>query len=181
MNEVDELNNPVKLIYEKPNERWEIAVTVSEMGFQQVSFVNSIATTKGGRHVDYIVDQIVKHLLEIVNKKKNGSQAKPFQVKQHMWVFINCLIENPTFDSQTKENMTLQAKNFGSTCKLSDEFFKKGQFISKYLYLRNNSLFQRDSYIFLTFFFKTLTLKKRQNRVYWTKSKHGWHSRSVRI
>ncbi|XP_026549117.1 DNA topoisomerase 2-alpha-like, partial [Notechis scutatus] len=45
-------------------------------------------------------------------------------VKNHMWVFINSLIENPTFDSQTKENMTLQTKNFGSTCKFSEKFIK---------------------------------------------------------
>jgi DNA topoisomerase-2 len=124
--QVDEMNNPIKLIYEKANERWEVAVTVSDIGFQQVSFVNSIATTKGGRHVDYITDQIVKHLSELVNKKnKNGNTVKPFQIKSHMWLFINCLIENPTFDSQTKENMTLQAKSFGSKCQLSDEFIKK--------------------------------------------------------
>lgn len=30
---------------------------------------------------------------------------------------------NPTFDSQTKENMTLQAKSFGSKCELSDKFY----------------------------------------------------------
>lgn len=125
--DVDEFNNPIKLVYEKPNERWEVAITCSDMGFQQVSFVNSIATTKGGRHVDYIVDQVVKHLSELINKKnKNGAGVKPFQIKQHMWLFINCLIENPTFDSQTKENMTLQAKNFGSKCTLTEEFFKKG-------------------------------------------------------
>lgn len=41
-----------------------------------------------------------------------------------MWVFVNALIENPTFDSQTKENMTLQAKSFGSTCKMSEKFIK---------------------------------------------------------
>jgi len=46
------------------------------------------------------------------------------QVKNHMWIFVNSLIENPTFDSQTKENMTLQAKSFGSTCKLSEKFIK---------------------------------------------------------
>uniref|UniRef100_A0A8C3BS53 DNA topoisomerase 2 n=1 Tax=Cairina moschata TaxID=8855 RepID=A0A8C3BS53_CAIMO len=45
-------------------------------------------------------------------------------VKNHMWIFVNALIENPTFDSQTKENMTLQAKSFGSTCKLSEKFIK---------------------------------------------------------
>ncbi len=124
--EPDETGNPVKLIYEKPNERWEVAISCSDMGFQQVSFVNSIATTKGGRHVDYIVDQIVKSLTEIINKKnKNSSQVKPFQIKNHMWLFINCLIENPTFDSQTKENMTLQAKSFGSKCVLTEEFMKK--------------------------------------------------------
>jgi len=32
------------------------------------------------------------------------------------------LIENPTFDSQTKENMTLQQKGFGSKCTLSEKF-----------------------------------------------------------
>lgn len=42
-----------------------------------------------------------------------------------MWLFVNCLVENPTFDSQTKENMTLQQKSFGSTCPLSDKFFKQ--------------------------------------------------------
>lgn len=47
------------------------------------------------------------------------------QVKNHMWLFVNCLIENPTFDSQTKENMTLQQKSFGSTSPLSDKFIKQ--------------------------------------------------------
>lgn len=46
------------------------------------------------------------------------------QVKNHIWVFVNCLIENPSFDSQTKENMTLQPKSFGSKCQLSEKFFK---------------------------------------------------------
>jgi DNA topoisomerase-2 len=48
-----------------------------------------------------------------------------------MWIFVNALIENPTFDSQTKENMTLQAKSFGSTCQLSEKFIKA---VSTYLH-----------------------------------------------
>lgn len=47
-----------------------------------------------------------------------------FQVKNHVWVFVNALIENPTFDSQTKENMTLQTKSFGSKCVLSEKFIR---------------------------------------------------------
>ncbi|KRZ11148.1 DNA topoisomerase 2-beta [Trichinella zimbabwensis] len=118
---------PLKVVYEQPHTRWEVAVAVSDRGFQQVSFTNSIATTKGGRHVDYVCDVIVEKVIENVKKqaKKTGMNVRPFQVKNHLWLFINCLIENPTFDSQTKENMTLQPKSFGSKCTLSDKFFSQ--------------------------------------------------------
>lgn len=120
---VDDMGNPLKVVYESAGERWEIAATISDRGFQQVSFVNSIATMKGGRHVDYVVDMMIKQLIEVLKKKnKGGIQIKPFQVKNHIWVFVNCLIVNPTFDSQTKENMTLQSKSFGSKCVLPDKF-----------------------------------------------------------
>ena len=80
----DESGDPLKLVYEKVNERWEVACTLSTSGFRQVSFVNSIATTKGGRHVDYITDQIVKEVVNVIKKKKDKKQAltviKPFQV-----------------------------------------------------------------------------------------------------
>jgi DNA topoisomerase II len=120
---LDDANQPLKIVYEQAGERWEVAVTLSDRGYQQVSFVNSIATTKGGRHVDYVTDMVVKQLIDVLKKKnKGGINIKPFQVKNHMWVFVNCLIVNPTFDSQTKENMTLQSKSFGSKAVLSEKF-----------------------------------------------------------
>ncbi|XP_032667667.1 DNA topoisomerase 2 isoform X2 [Odontomachus brunneus] len=119
----DDVGNPLKIIYENCSPRWEVAITLSDKGFQQMSFVNSIATTKGGRHVDHVTELIVKQLIETLKKKnKAGVAIKPFQIKNHLWIFINCLINNPTFDSQTKENMTLQAKSFGSKCTLTDKF-----------------------------------------------------------
>ncbi|XP_054744997.1 DNA topoisomerase 2 isoform X2 [Anastrepha obliqua] len=119
----EDSGQPIKIVYEQAGERWEVACCPSDNNFQQVSFVNSIATTKGGRHVDYVVDMIIKQLIEVVKKKnKGGITIKPFQVRNHMWVFVNCLIENPTFDSQTKENMTLQSKSFGSKCTLTEKF-----------------------------------------------------------
>ncbi|KZC12629.1 PREDICTED: DNA topoisomerase 2 [Dufourea novaeangliae] len=120
----DDMGNPLKVIYEACGPRWEVAITLSDRGFQQMSFVNSIATTKGGRHVDHVTELIVKQLTETLKKKnKGGVPIKPFQIKNHLWIFVNCLINNPTFDSQTKENMTLQAKSFGSKCTLTDKFF----------------------------------------------------------
>lgn len=73
--------------------------------------------------MDHVTDAIVKQLMDTLKKKnKGGPTIKPFQIKNHLWVFVNCLINNPTFDSQTKENMTLQAKNFGSKCVLTEKF-----------------------------------------------------------
>lgn len=43
---VDEMGNAVNVVHEVVNERWEVCLTMSERGFQQVSFANSIATTK---------------------------------------------------------------------------------------------------------------------------------------
>ncbi|XP_043264993.1 DNA topoisomerase 2 isoform X1 [Colletes gigas] len=119
----DDIGNPLKIVYEHCGPRWEVAVTTSDKGFQQMSFVNSIATTKGGRHVDHVTELIVKQLTETLKKKnKAGVTIKPFQIKNHLWIFVNCLINNPTFDSQTKEHMTLQAKSFGSKCVFPDKF-----------------------------------------------------------
>jgi len=81
---------------------------------------------KGGTHVAHVADQIVNSLVEAVKKKNKAAPVKSFQVKNHLWVFVNSLIENPTFDSQTKENMTLKPSAFGSKCTISEDFMKKG-------------------------------------------------------
>ncbi|KAK9128716.1 hypothetical protein Syun_017513 [Stephania yunnanensis] len=116
---------PLPRIAEKVNDRWEICVSVSEGQFQQVSFVNSIATIKGGTHVDYVTNQIANYVMEIVNKKNKSAKLKAHQVKSHFWVFVNALIDNPAFDSQTKETLTTRQGSFGSKCELSQELLKK--------------------------------------------------------
>ncbi|EXB68160.1 DNA topoisomerase 2 [Morus notabilis] len=112
-------------ITERINGRWEICVSLSDGQFQQVSFVNAIATTKGGTHVDYVTNQITNHVMNIVNKKNKNANLKAHNVKNYLWVFVNALIDNPAFDSQTKEHLTLRASSFGSKCELPPEFLKK--------------------------------------------------------
>jgi DNA topoisomerase II len=112
-------------VHLKSNDRWEIVVAASEGQFQQVSFVNSIATTRGGSHVNHAADQLAQLFLDHLAKKHKGLKLKPFQVKGHIWVFVNCLIENPAFDSQTKETLTLKPSAFGSKLEMDDKFFKK--------------------------------------------------------
>jgi len=112
--------------YETVGDRWEVGVGPSDGSFQQVSFVNAICTSKGGGHTSYIADQIASHLVATVKKKnKGGSEFKANQIKNHICVYVNCLVENPAFDSQTKEFLTTRSKTFGSDCKLSTKFLKK--------------------------------------------------------
>ncbi|KAI1635437.1 DNA topoisomerase [Biscogniauxia mediterranea] len=109
----------------KAHPRWEIGFAVSDGSFQQVSFVNSIATTSGGTHVNYIADQICESLLKTLNKKKKGHSLKSNHIRNHIFIFINCLINNPAFNSQTKEQMTTKVSQFGSKCPLTEGFLKK--------------------------------------------------------
>lgn len=69
-------------------------------------------------------DQIVEKLLPSLNKKVKDITIKPFQIKAHFRVFINCLVENPSFTSQTKDTLTTKAASFGSEYFVSDKMIK---------------------------------------------------------
>ena len=113
-------------VYEMCNERWEIMASPSlNDQFQQVSFVNGIYTSNGGKHVDYILGQITKGLIEIIKKKNKNISIKESFVKENIWLFVKSTIENPDFNSQTKETLTTPVKDFGSTCEVSKGFIKK--------------------------------------------------------
>lgn len=126
-----ELGNYTSVVHEVLNERWEIAFAVSDGTFNQVSFVNSIATTAGGTHVKLVTDQIVTKFMEDLKKKEKGRNVmiKPQQIKNNMFIFINSLIENPAFTSQTKEQLTTKPSQFAS--KLKDKLVVLDAFVKK--------------------------------------------------
>jgi DNA topoisomerase-2 len=88
--------------------------------------VNGIATIRGGTHVEHVASQIASHVMEAVHKKNKNANVKLHTVKGHLWVFVNALIDNPAFDSQTKETLTTRLGSFGSRCDLPLDFLKKG-------------------------------------------------------
>jgi len=104
--------------------RWEICVSGSDNGFKHVSFVNGINTLKGGKHVDYITNQITKKVAEMITKRKKIT-VKTNTVKDHLFVFIKSTINNPTFDSQTKEYLTTPYSKFGTKFDLDDKMVEK--------------------------------------------------------
>ena len=114
-----------KRIYESPDPRWEYVVSLSQTGeFQHVAFVNGIYTQKGGKHVEYIINQIVRKLTEYIKTKKKVD-VKPTTIKEQLALFMRCDIENPSFSSQSKDELGTAVASFGSTCKVSDEFVEK--------------------------------------------------------
>jgi DNA topoisomerase-2 len=112
-------------VYEEQNNRWEYAVALTPTNeFIQVSFVNGIYTSKGGKHVEYILNQITRKLAEFIEKKKKV-KVNPNSIKEQLILFLRCDIENPAFDSQTKDYMNTPMAKFGSKCDVSDKFIEK--------------------------------------------------------
>ena len=115
----------VKRVYEEAGPRWEYAVSLSPTHeFIQVSFVNGIHTAKGGKHVEYILNQITRKLVAYIEKKKKVV-VNANSIKEQLILFLRCDIENPSFDSQTKDFMNTPSAKFGSTSTVSDKFIDK--------------------------------------------------------
>ena len=105
--------------------RWEYAVALTPSSeFAQVSFVNGIHTSKGGKHVEYILNQILRKLVDYIEKKKK-IKVNATTIKEQLILFLRCDIENPAFDSQTKDYMSTPSLKFGSRCDVSDKFIEK--------------------------------------------------------
>ena len=115
-----------EFIYEEINDRWKVAVMYHPTyGHEAISFVNGICTYNGGNHVDYVVNNIIDKLKTIITKKHKDITFKPQMVKDNLIIFIDSVIENPSFTSQTKETLKTKVSEFGSKCELSDKFIKK--------------------------------------------------------
>jgi len=109
-------------IHEICGKRWEVIATITEGDtFEQVSFVNGICT-KMGTHVNYIEGQLTKKLKDMISKKNKN--VKGSFIKNKLYLFIKSFIEDPGFNSQSKQELTTKKTKFGSTCELSNKFIK---------------------------------------------------------
>lgn len=112
-------------IYSSVNERWKVAVSFTPDDGKVLSFVNSTFTSAGGTHVTHVVDPLVKKLLVLLRKKFKTPKMKPALVKDSLTIVISAHIVNPTFSTQTKDYLTLLAKDFGSSFEVSDSIVNK--------------------------------------------------------
>lgn len=116
------------LIYEEVNDRWKVGVVYGyDSGYNTVSFVNGLWTFQGGTHTEYITNQLIKNVVEHIKSmpKHKGLNIKSSQIKEHLTIFIDSVIDDPIFNSQTKETLTSKILSFGSKCELSESFMSK--------------------------------------------------------
>lgn len=101
--------------------RWTVGIG---LGGGSLSFVNAIATTKGGTHVDAVADAVAKALKKALGKKL-ATAVRPAQLRAELFVMVNCLVDNPAFSSQTKEELTTRPADFGSLPDFAGEKFTR--------------------------------------------------------
>lgn len=99
----------------KGNEHWEILIGATSPGesFRQVSFVNGIHTSNGGRHVAHVQKQVVDAIQEAM-KKKLKKEIRPAIIRDAMFLIVKCMIVNPSFKSQTKDELTTPVTKMGT-------------------------------------------------------------------
>lgn len=106
-------NTPVVQL--KGTSRWEVLVSTTERGegFRQVSFVNGIHTSSGGRHVAHVTKQLVDAIGALVTKRTKKT-LRPSAIRDCLLVIVRSTIVNPSFKSQTKDELTTPVSKMGS-------------------------------------------------------------------
>lgn len=117
---------PSELVYQEFNERWKVGMLFDpNNGFRQISFVNGICTYQGGIHVNHVLDQLSKELITYIKEKNKNTSIKGSYIKENITLFIDSIIEDPSFKSQTKEELTTKISEFGSKCEMTSDFIKR--------------------------------------------------------
>lgn len=64
-----------------------------------------------------IADQVARHIAQLLNEPRRKKRLEigdvevtPAMVRPHLVIFVNCLIPNPVFDSQTKDTLVTPLK-----------------------------------------------------------------------
>jgi len=116
-----------ELYFDNPSDRWTVGVLYKpDSGGEVVSFVNSINTYRGGTHCGHVTDNLIKTLInDYIKKKDKDIKVTPALLKENLIFFINSVIINPAFSSQTKDTLTSKVDKFGSKYDPTPAFLKK--------------------------------------------------------
>ena len=104
------------------NSDWSFAIRFNkdiDSGYH-MSFVNGINTSKNGKHVTYLFDLLFEKLQKIVSPELTKKL-----LNDYLTIVIKTFIVNPSFNSQTKEELMTPPTKFGYDCNISQTFWDK--------------------------------------------------------
>ena len=105
------------------NPLWNFAIRFNDTknidsGYN-ISFVNGINTNKNGKHVDYLIDILFDKFQKLVpdfTKKL---------LNDYITIIFKTSIINPSFNSQSKEQLMTPSSKFGFDCNIPDSFWNQ--------------------------------------------------------
>ena len=103
---------------------WEISICTNSPydSFLSESCINnSINTYSGGKHVDHIINTLVKKISDYIKTKKKNITIKPSYIKDKLFILLKASVKNPEFESQCKNKLTTPINKFGYKPEISDK------------------------------------------------------------
>lgn len=106
------------------HDRFEVTVFPSEDGFQHISYINSTCVHKGGTQIPYVMNQIVGAVREHV-QRRTKQDVKPSDIQNHFHLVINAQLNNPRYNSQTKEQLETLPSQYGTSLSIDDKVMRR--------------------------------------------------------
>lgn len=114
------------LVYSRLGKSYEVAVGLSSTGsFENMSFVNNVWTSRGGSHVSAVTSQVVDAIEKALQKKGVSKLPSSNTIRNKLMVFVNALIENPSFEGQTKDSLVTKSQPLDRSNTLPTELLNK--------------------------------------------------------
>lgn len=105
---------------------WEVILATNDVPeFSHVSFVNGIPTRNGGKHVEYISNQIVRKCKALLAAKYKDLEISSANIRNTLFLFVKGTVANPVFDSQTKEYLATPSSQFSQFINIPDALVAK--------------------------------------------------------
>lgn len=121
-------NTDYKKVMDISDENWKVCVVydpTDKLDHQNISFVNGISTSRGGTHLEHVSNQIVNKIKDSISKKAKDLIIKPAMIKENLIFFVDAVVINPEFDTQTKEFCKTSISKFEFTYTAPETFLKK--------------------------------------------------------
>jgi DNA topoisomerase-2 len=106
------------------NPNWAFAIRFNDTKTIEpqtnISWVNGIFTNRGGKHVEYLMDLLLEKFQKIISPEITKKL-----LNDYITLCLKSSVINPTFNSQTKEELNTPVTKFGFECIIPDSFWSQ--------------------------------------------------------